>query len=166
MAAVWFRFRAELHARWRGLLGLALLVGFAGGVTLAAAAGARRTDTAYPRLVRETRAWDVLVNPDNGTDSALTAHKIAGLSEVVRAGRVDGLAVSPRNVQSPSDLFEGYGIVLGADRAVGRTFGRPKLLAGHMPGLHRPYDILVNSLLAERRGLHADASWRRATSRR
>jgi hypothetical protein len=52
LAAVRCRFRAELRARWRATLALALLVGFAGGVVLAAAGGARRTDTAHARLVR------------------------------------------------------------------------------------------------------------------
>jgi hypothetical protein len=67
MAAVWMRFRAELRARWTALLAVALLVGLAGGAALAEFAGARRTDTAFGRLVKKTAAWDVLVNPDLGT---------------------------------------------------------------------------------------------------
>ncbi len=51
MAATWQRFRAELRARWRGTLALVLLLGFVGGVVLAAAAGVRRTSTAPDRLV-------------------------------------------------------------------------------------------------------------------
>src|ERR1700748_2703398 len=51
--AVLMRLRADLRHRWRSLLGLALLLGLVGGVVLTAAAGARRTDTAHPRL----RAW-------------------------------------------------------------------------------------------------------------
>ena len=45
--------RADLRRRWRPMLGLALLVGMIGGVVLTAAAGAERTDTAYPRLLSE-----------------------------------------------------------------------------------------------------------------
>ena len=40
-----------MRRRWRALVSLALLLGLAGGVVLTAAAGARRTDTAYPRLL-------------------------------------------------------------------------------------------------------------------
>ena len=45
----------ELRGRWLSWAALVLLVGLAGGVVLTAAAGARRTDSAYPRfLVRIT----------------------------------------------------------------------------------------------------------------
>ena len=48
MATVWLALRADVRRRWRALVSLALLLGLAGGVVLIAAAGARRTDTAYP----------------------------------------------------------------------------------------------------------------------
>jgi ABC-type antimicrobial peptide transport system permease subunit len=51
MSAVWARSRAELRTRWRAWLGLSLAVGVAAGTVLALAAGARRTASAYPRLV-------------------------------------------------------------------------------------------------------------------
>jgi len=50
MATVWLVLRADVRRKWRALLSLALLLGLAGGVVLTAAAGAQRTDTAYPRL--------------------------------------------------------------------------------------------------------------------
>ena len=63
MGAVWLSLRAELRLRWRALAGLALLLGLIGGVVLAAAAGARRTDTAYPRLLQWANAAQVQVLP-------------------------------------------------------------------------------------------------------
>ena len=59
MAAVWARGRAELRARWRAWLGLSLAVGVAAGAVLALAAGARRTASAYPRLVAAERPADL-----------------------------------------------------------------------------------------------------------
>jgi FtsX-like permease family len=41
-----------------------LLVAVAGGAVLAAAGGARRTDSAYPRFLQASKASDVLVSPD------------------------------------------------------------------------------------------------------
>jgi hypothetical protein len=43
---------------------LVLLVAVAGGAVLAAAAGARRTASAYPRLLTASKASDVVVAPD------------------------------------------------------------------------------------------------------
>ena len=61
MAPVWFALRAGTRRRWRALVSLALLLGLAGGVVLTAAAGARRTDTAYPRLLAWASASQVTV---------------------------------------------------------------------------------------------------------
>jgi ABC-type antimicrobial peptide transport system permease subunit len=70
MATVWLRLRADVRGRWRAMTALALLLGIVGGVVLTAAAGARRTDTAYPRLLRWANAADVTVivtDPDPGS---------------------------------------------------------------------------------------------------
>ncbi len=103
MTAVGYRFRAELRARWRSVIALALLAGVAGAVTLAAIAGARRTDTAFARMLRETRAADVLVNPDFGSDVPVrttvvgAALAIASVAAAVTfAASLDHLVSTPR----------------------------------------------------------------------
>jgi hypothetical protein len=58
--AVWLRFRSEVRARWRSWLGLALLIGLAGGAAVAAGVGARRTETAYPRFVQAQKGYDLV----------------------------------------------------------------------------------------------------------
>ena len=52
----------ELRTRWRGWVVLVLLVGLAGGAVMTAAAGARRTSSAYPRYLRASHASDLLVS--------------------------------------------------------------------------------------------------------
>lgn len=64
MGSVRFALRAELRQGLLGMLGLALLLGLIGGVVLTAAAGARRTDTAYPRLLRWGNAAQVEIIPN------------------------------------------------------------------------------------------------------
>ena len=63
MGAVWLRLRAELRHQWRAWLALAVLLGVIGGMALTAAAGARRTDTAYPRFLRASHAAQLAVCP-------------------------------------------------------------------------------------------------------
>src|SRR5919106_2634284 len=61
MRAAIFLVRAELRRRWRSLIVVALLVGLAGAVTLAAVAGARRTASSFDRFLESTGTQDVLV---------------------------------------------------------------------------------------------------------
>src|SRR6266478_5500778 len=61
MTAVWMRARNELRARWRGLVSLALIAGLGGGAALAAVAGARRTDSVYPRFLKATDSFDAFI---------------------------------------------------------------------------------------------------------
>lgn len=72
MGAVRLALRADLRLRWRAMLGQALLTGLIGGIVLTAAAGARRTDTAYPRLLRWANAASVLVVPTVWASAAST----------------------------------------------------------------------------------------------
>src|SRR5215471_3270140 len=56
------RFGVELRSHWRGWLAVALLAGLAGGILVAVAAGARRTDSAWSRYqaayhFRNARLW-------------------------------------------------------------------------------------------------------------
>ena len=101
MMAVWYRFRAELRARWKSALALAVLAGVAGGVTLAAVAGARRTDSAFSRLLVATNAADVLVNPDYGNDSGLDWKAVAKLPMVSQAAQETGIIALPLPVRGP-----------------------------------------------------------------
>src|SRR5437764_73832 len=101
MTAVWLRLWADLRGRWRAWAGLVVLFGVAGGAVLLTAAGARRTDSAYGRYLRASRASDLLVAPVlNGYDRALerlpgvgTLARAALLNSVDRRGRPAGFAV-------------------------------------------------------------------------
>src|SRR6185437_528211 len=63
MGPVWLSLCAGLRLRWRVLAALAVLLGVIGGVVLTAAAGARRIDTAYPRLLHWANAAQVDISP-------------------------------------------------------------------------------------------------------
>lgn len=75
--------RAQVRARWRELVAIGLLAGLLGGVVVVALAGARRTSTAYDRLVASTEFPDAFVQLIEPRP-ALVAD-IAGLPAVARA---------------------------------------------------------------------------------
>jgi hypothetical protein len=92
----------KLRAGWRAWAALALLTALAGGVVLAAVAGAIRTDTAYPRLLAASRAADMLVAPaESGTGGFDAA--VAGLPGVTASAPVIGLLAEPANADGTPD---------------------------------------------------------------
>ena len=103
MRAVWRLVAHELSTRWRSWAGLALLAGLAGGVVLAAAAGASRTDTAYPRFLQASRAADVLVSPQ-GTGFGGYYDALGRLPDVRAVAPVAGLSIAPLAPGGTADL--------------------------------------------------------------
>jgi putative ABC transport system permease protein len=63
MDTLWLALRSDPRHKWPALISLALLLGPADGVVLTAAAGARRTYTAYPRLLNWANAAQLDVLP-------------------------------------------------------------------------------------------------------
>jgi hypothetical protein len=105
MGAIEMRVAAEVRSRWRASVALAAVIAGALGVVLAAAAGARRTQTAYPRFPRASNSADVLISP-LGTG-------LHGLSERVRKlPEVEDMAVGagvPMALVGPHDrLFTAF----------------------------------------------------------
>src|SRR6188472_1623160 len=95
MGAIGFRLRRRLTRRLAGAIVMLVLIGLLGGVALATVVGARRNATAYRRLLAYSRTYDVLVNPDLGSQSALDAAAVAKLPEVRAASRLDGYFAIP-----------------------------------------------------------------------
>ena len=110
VAAVWLVVRTGLRARWRSWLVLAVLAGLAGGMVIAVAAGARRTDAAYPSLIAWSAAPDALVAPGR--------ERVPQVSEAA--------AVTAYGVLSPAVLD----VYAPADSRVPDSFWHRKLLAG------------------------------------
>ncbi len=155
MGAVWMRTRVELRSSWRAWLALALLIGLAGGVALAAVAGARRTATAYPRFVAWSRTPDIETGelPD-GADAARVLPAIEHLPSVVAWSRVDvvapGFVLPDGRLVTQPELFG----VADLDGTFLSTIGRPKVLAGRMFDPAAPDEAVIDFASAERVGLH------------
>ena len=77
------RVQADLRHRWGAWLALALLIGvFAGGV-IAIAAGAVRTDSAYPRLVRMSDPPDDMLIASDPRFASIPPATLARLQSLV-----------------------------------------------------------------------------------
>ena len=125
MTGVWLFVRAGLRARWRSWLALALVAGVAGGLVSALAAGARRTDAAYPALVAWSRAPDETIALDFGPAFASApAATVAKLPQVTAAATLTSYtSLEPASVS----------VVAPTSNTVPGSLWHRKLLAGRLP---------------------------------
>jgi hypothetical protein len=136
----------ELRGRWLSWVVLVLLVGLAGGVVLTAVAGARRTDSAYPRFLATYRASDALVGPaGNGTGGYDDA--LARLPSVAAIAPLVGLQALP--LEPGGRLDAAATVAAPLDNRYGRTLEIPKMLAGRMPSPDRPGEIAIDQIAAQ-----------------
>jgi hypothetical protein len=141
----------KLRAGWRGWAALVLLTALAGGAVLTAAAGAIRTDTAYPRFLAASRAADLLVSPAN---SGMTAYNLAlgALPGVAADAAVAGLNMAV--IQPDGSLDNALTTITPLNDAMGRTVEIPKMLAGRLPAADAPGEIAVDPNAVTQLHLH------------
>src|SRR5207247_144188 len=117
----------DLRARWRAWIALAVLVGLFGGTVIAAAAGARRTDSSYQRFLRWAKAPDFLVFQapgESGSFARLSRAQLAALPQVAHVATAASFAVV-----RPAE----EGVIAPTDGIIGGTLFRRKMLAGRVP---------------------------------
>jgi ABC-type antimicrobial peptide transport system permease subunit len=145
MGSVWLSVRSGLRLRWRALAGLALLLGLIGGVVLTAAAGARRTDTAYSRLLQWANAAQVVLIPGSNGPAA---------GYFAALGRLPQVASMSTAVQYNVALPVGHGLPTlvqafsSPDRALGVSADRVKILQGRMFNPRAPGEAVIDPQLA------------------
>lgn len=153
MAAIWMRLRAELRARWRAMLGLALVLAVMAGAATAAAVGARRTETAYPRFAERYRAWDVGVATGRHPRSDEILAIAASLPQVAHTSRSSlytGRVLAPSGKEAAfPDVF----FIAEHERDPSRP--GVKVLSGRMSDESAADEVMVNYAMADRLDIHA-----------
>ncbi len=135
--------RSEMRHRWRSVVVLTLLVGFAGGVVVALVAGARRTESSLARFERASHSADVEFDAGDVTPA-----------QVERLRRVPGVAAVAQLEQvtliSRSGPFKNQFLPSAAqiDRRFGTEVDRPRVVAGRMAGLDAVHELTISETLA------------------
>jgi len=148
MGAVWLRLRAELRRQWRVWLALAVLLGVIGGIALTAAAGARRTDTAYPRFLRTSHAAQLAVFPARSGFGGYFA-AVARLPEVSSSASGAFLQMSLPGAPAYSGLTA-EASPAGDD---GVSLDRVKVLSGRLFDPADPHAVMISQQLADQQHL-------------
>jgi FtsX-like permease family len=145
VGASWVFLRAELRRRWRAWLSVALLAGAFAGVVTAAAAGARRTDSAYPRLLAWSKAPDMLVV--SGYSAAFAPLPRAALARLPQV--TDVAYVRSVGLRAPHDIT----LLAPEDNRIPGGFWKRKIVAGRLVDPGRADEVNVSFLLAQARHL-------------
>ncbi|MGH2793235.1 MAG: FtsX-like permease family protein [Actinomycetota bacterium] len=149
MTAVWTRVRSELSRRVGGTILIILFLGVAGGAVIGALAGARRTDTAYPRMRAATGAGDVLISvEEQGAEPFY--EEVGRLPAVEAIGVAVGLDLLLE--AGPPAVDDAIGDFLpalaAADGRLLTEVARPRVTAGRLPRQDRPDEAFANRFLA------------------
>lgn len=142
VAAVLIVLRTGLRNRWRGWLGLALIIGLFGGAVEAAAAGARRTDSAYPQLVDWAHTPDVLIysQPGQPTIADLPPAALMRLPQVTA-----GAALATFVALNPAVI----NLIAPAGDQIPTALWHRKILSGRLPDPARPDEVDISFTLAQ-----------------
>ncbi len=144
--------RTQLRHGWRSLVGIVVLVGLIGGLVLGGLAGAQRTRSAVDRMIEQNEVSDVLVNPDQGDESALDFDLVANMPMVANFSRVHGVGAWPLGEITFDNLFTAP-FTLSTDGRLLVDFDRPVLSEGRVPDSDsaRPSPVGSNSTRARHR---------------
>jgi hypothetical protein len=154
MGAAWLTLRADLRLRWRAMLGMILLTGLVSGAVLTAAAGARRTDTAYPRLLDWAHASQVLIVPgEQGLRAGPGATGRTGYYAAVRrlpqvsalsSTALLGMAVLVPHHPPDTDADTAASL----DRAADLSVDRVQVLSGRRYNPADPHAVMIDQRMA------------------
>lgn len=131
----------------RGLIAVGIVAGLGGGFAATAIAGARRADTAYRRLERNTFAPTAFFDGSGLDDAALA-----------RINSVPGVAATARFAYTPvapAASGANAGAFVALDPAFLTTVYRPLIVRGRAPRPGAADEVLVNEVMARRAGLRA-----------
>lgn len=153
MAAVWYRAKADLRRGVWGTVALVALMGFAGGVTLAAVAGSIRTRDALPEFIEYNRAPDAGVYVDPALPEAEQRRLIHQVTALPEWDAVALLAAAVVSVRPPG---ANYAVMVANALREGELplgFSRPIVVDGQEPDPTSPTDAVVNEAFANAFGI-------------
>lgn len=152
MSAVVMRLHAELRARWRGLVAIALLVGLAGAAVLASFAGARRTASAYPRFIDAYDQFEVLVDPEpRELEANMRAFDaVRGLDSVADSSIVNLVEFGLVTIDGRDFGFPDIFVLWSDNDRFLRTFHRLKLVDGRRADPLDPTEAEMPFTVADR----------------
>ena len=158
-AAVALVARARLRRGLFGAVVLAIVVGITGGAAVAAIAGARRTESAYRRLLHATDTVDVSVGISDAPPGPEFGRRVRGLPQVARGDTLVGFGTlerEPGGTSASGPVQPRFGpSLIGAERGgLFDRFERPLQVAGRAVRPSAVAEAVADTEAAEQYDLH------------
>jgi ABC-type lipoprotein release transport system permease subunit len=150
------RVRALYRRNWRAWVGLGLAFAVAGGMATAAAAGARRTETAYPRFYEAHGGAHVVTGGlavDDPAEAEAIQRQLRELPGVVASAQQS--FVTDRVIDAHGVTWTFPQVFISGDRtgSLLHDVSRPKVLRGRMFRNAADDEAVIDLLAAERTGI-------------
>jgi FtsX-like permease family len=159
MSPILFRLRAEVRSNLWGWLAMSLLVGLAGGLVIAAAAGARRTETAVSRQAEASKVSDVSMPIGSQLGYAdLRLKRLQRLPQVASAYTEQGYFFRGRTDKGRSFGTDEVGLSASPDGG-GVMQDRPNIVAGRAPDPDRIDEVVPEESAAQALGLKVGSTF-------
>jgi hypothetical protein len=154
-----YRLRAALRRRWGGYLAIAVIVGLLGGVAMASTAAARRTQSAFGRILAASNPSDLDV--DTGSYSSDIVNAVARFPRVRSAESyvaLIGLRALPSGFADPRTAFNQRMELVGSLNGLYFDQDRVIITAGRRASPGRADEAVVSEQTAGRFGLRPGQS--------
>jgi ABC-type lipoprotein release transport system permease subunit len=163
-----YRFRATFRRRWTGYLTLVMLLGLVGGVAMAAAAGARRTQSSFPTYLANTNPADLQVFAEFGpiTKTGFSEKvneavaRVPGVERAVDVVGFDGTLQILGHRDVPGVSGEAPPSLEGSPNGEYFSTDRVTVLRGRMADPDRMDEIVMSAGGAAEYGLHLGSTLR------
>jgi hypothetical protein len=156
---VWYRLRAGFRRDWAGYLAIVVIVGLVGGVAMASVAAARRTQSAFPRILAASNPSDLDVDP--GPYSARVVDQISHLPGVRSAESyvaLNGLRALRSGFADPQTSFNQQVELVGSLDGLYLDQDRVIITSGRHANPRRPGEVVISEQTAGRFGLRIGQS--------
>jgi FtsX-like permease family len=155
IAATWYRLGAVLRRDRVGYLAIALIVGIIGGVAMGSVAAARRTQSAFPRILAASNPSNLDVDP--GVYSPQILRRISDLPHVASDKAyiaLYGLRALRSGFADPQTFFNQQVELVGSLDGLYFSQDRVIITRGRRADPRRPGEVIISEQTADRFGLH------------
>ena len=165
LRVAWWRFRVTLGHRRGGYVAIVLLVGLVGGLAMGGVAGARRTQSSFPKFLRSTNPSDLIVahidssNDSNATDPAFlrAVARLPHVKHVESSTNVSEQVFGPDGVGHRGSIYDVFNSSVTTIAYVdGEQFtqDRPSAIRGRLLDPTRPDEMNMSAGAAAVLHLH------------